>query len=731
MYSSIYSQQQIRDFYSSTSFNLHNYFETSKIGEIENLQKQVKRPTDDSVANITSIQIKEIESLLSGNSKNKNVSDLKKCLDVIEKQTVKLIEKKKELTLRLDTMVRNTIEDIKRIKLEEGSGNIFEVELTNSIFQEKSTCKQKFKNYLERAKLVLEYKKEMSEIGRVLISELEKISEQLKEYYAVVENIKVSVETIILPEIMRRKEFDQLNREYTSFYWNWITKETESRENFIDRGDLQQLPYAFKKILVSFIFDEDFDVDVSGNRYYTLKDIDSLNIALKSYFERWTKSPEEGLKGKLADYLNENNRIKDQVAALASQLEMASNDLAKEKERSGWMIEEKEKEIVYLKNKTPEEAAIREPYEVKIKELKDTIEVLNDEKDSLEVRLRSTIAELNVMKQKISQNYNEISRVQNTHDEEKRDLTRLIEKLKMKIEDDSNNYAESERIISGLQKKEENERTAARLLQDSIEDLERLNSSILKKLDLVTKEADQKVAENKNLIEMVQKLEVSLDRMIKCKESLENEVKVLKISQQSDPNLEEEVNLLRQELKDALQERDENEEKIILLEADLEQIKRKDTEDDLLKTVTEHNSDINAINEALKETVQDYENTFKDQNSTIKSLEKKITNFEEQIKRIQNNQTQVSTADARKDSLDDELKNKMKERINELESEIKRMKETQKSKVDSSSNQIQKEFEVILERVDQAERKCEDLKRLVKVFSKEQLTLMLEAYRNK
>ena len=74
MYSSIYSQQQIRDFYSSTSFNLHNYFETSKIGEIENLQKQVKRPTDDSVANITSIQIKEIESLLSGNSKNKKRS---------------------------------------------------------------------------------------------------------------------------------------------------------------------------------------------------------------------------------------------------------------------------------------------------------------------------------------------------------------------------------------------------------------------------------------------------------------------------------------------------------------------------------------------------------------------------------------------------------------------------------------------------------------------------------
>jgi hypothetical protein len=334
------------------------------MAEIDNLNQVVKRPKENPF-NGTTAQIQEIIGMFKGNLKNKSVAGLTKCLDLIERQTEKLVTKQKELTAKLDLIVRNTSEDIKRIRLEEGKDQGFEMELTQSIFDEKNSCKQKYKTYLEKARLILGYKKEMKEFSGHILEELERIAGQVRDYQVVVENIKVSLQTVILPEVTRRKEFDALNKQYTAFYWNWITQETESREKFVDTGDLQQLPVAFKKILVDLIFDEDFELEARAKTSEGYRDLQSLNAAMKTYFERWSISPEASLKGKLEEYLRENNAIRDEAAALSVQIEKTSKD----RERLLRLVDEKDKEVLLLRSRCNGDEGLKSEYEQRISEL--------------------------------------------------------------------------------------------------------------------------------------------------------------------------------------------------------------------------------------------------------------------------------------------------------------------------------------------------------------------------
>lgn len=400
------------------------------MAEIENLNRVIKRPKENPF-NGTTAQIQEIIAMFKGNLKSKNAAGFNKCLDLIEMRTEKLVSKQKELTAKLDLIVRNTADDIKRIKLEDGSSEGFEVELTQSIFDEKNSCKQKYKTYLEKARVILGYKKEMKEFSDHILEELERISAQIRDYQVVVENIKVSLQSVILPEVARRREFDALNKQYTAFYWSWITQETESREKFIDTGDLQQLPLAFKKILVDFIFDEDFEVEARAAKPESFRDLASLNGAMKSYFERWSISPEASLKGKLEEYLRDNNSIRDEVASLSIQLEKACKDREKLLRR----VEEKEREVSLLKSKCSGSEGLKDQYEERISELCQKVEAITLEKQSIEDRCRTFSTQLSSVAQQLNSKSTEL-------EASKRESGFEISSLKQKL---ANTFAEAQR----------------------------------------------------------------------------------------------------------------------------------------------------------------------------------------------------------------------------------------------------------------------------------------------
>jgi len=274
----------------------------------------------DQSVNYSSVRMGDIISLLGNNLSNKNVASLSKCMEIIDQHTKRLQEKKKELTNKLNLLLKNTMEDIRKIRLEGNTKDMFEEEITMSMFEEKNSTKQKFRAYLDKAKIILDYKKELKEVSNTITEQLESVESQLREYTAVLENIKICMETLIIPEISRRREFDELNKMYTAFYWNWVTKETQSREKFFDHGDIDQLPYAFKKILMGFVYDDTFKVDERFVEKHAVSDFNALNKVMTGYFDRWAHSPDQNLKGKLEEYLTQYEKAQDQIAINQSEI---------------------------------------------------------------------------------------------------------------------------------------------------------------------------------------------------------------------------------------------------------------------------------------------------------------------------------------------------------------------------------------------------------------------------
>ncbi len=587
------------------------------MAEIENLNRVIKRPKENPF-NGTAAQIQEIIGMFKGNLKNKNVAGLTKCLDLIEKQTEKLVSKQKELTAKLDLIVRNTSEDIKRIKLEESRDEGFDIELTQTIFDEKNTCKQKYKTYLEKAKLILGYKKEMKEFSGHILEELDRITAQIRDYQVVVENIKVSLQAVILPEVSRRREFDVLNKQYTTFYWNWITQETESREKFIDTGDLQQLPLAFKKILVDLICDEAFEFEPRDQKTESFKDLHSLNAAMKSYFDRWSISPEASLKGKLEEYLRDNNSVRDELAGLSIQLEKA----AKDRERLLKQLEEKDKEVSLLRSRFNGEEGIKNSYEQRISELTIELEAVEQDKQSLQYKCRNFSTEISSLVNQLNSKSAEIEAC-------KKDFNFEVASLKKKLAE-----AEAEEQKSSTSFKQQIatlgyqlQSVTEQLTQKSTR-LEAFAAELAKKKEDLTLTLEDR---DRSLV----KLQAELSEFMKDQERSTSVINLLKnrLGQQEETiqALESEKHSLKQAVAEASKE----------AWRDLGEKKQDQQVNDLLKEVSELKIKLEESEEIVsklsdeKETVslvlEDYQANFQKQEAICSSLEQEVLSLREEL----------------------------------------------------------------------------------------------------
>ena len=197
-------------------------------------------------------------------------------------------------------------------------------------------CQAKFKKYIEKAKALVANKKELKDWVTKLSDNIQAIDTKIKEYHFVTENVKVCMESLILPEIARRKEFEELNKKFISLYWSWNKNEQEIKEKFMEKGDLDKLPYAIQKILCGFVHDKDFKVDQEYYNGVSSRDLDSLKRTMEEFFEKWSKNSDHGLKGKLQEYLNQNDDIKDRLAEqteenirLVQQMQLFKDEVSK------------------------------------------------------------------------------------------------------------------------------------------------------------------------------------------------------------------------------------------------------------------------------------------------------------------------------------------------------------------------------------------------------------------
>src|SRR3990167_2972194 len=243
----------IRNFYNSTVGRLSKTFEFSKIGELEKLKKFKQARFDQSVQ-VSPNCLDDILASLSQNVSSKSFISLAKCLELLQKQHGKLLARRKELGDKIEAVIANSSEDIKNTKIVEENYNPFK---SMNAFSEREECKQKFKQYLEKARLILACKKDTTQAVNAVLKDVELLESQIREFEYLQENVRLSLESFVAPELQRRKEFEQLNKELAQLQWNLVTKENEAREKFIETADLQNLPYAIKKILVEFVEEED------------------------------------------------------------------------------------------------------------------------------------------------------------------------------------------------------------------------------------------------------------------------------------------------------------------------------------------------------------------------------------------------------------------------------------------------------------------------------------------
>lgn len=307
-------QKCIREFYTAASFNLSNFFQASKDGEADNMMGLVVPTVDTSKAFSFS---SEIHDLAKANPENKNTIALAKCLEVIQKQVTALKARRPELATKINLLVRNTAEDVRRVRLSE-STDLFTDDITQSVFEEKDSLKRKFLAYLQAARTILKSKKEMHTIYQKLESELVAADHMLEQYGQILDNIQTSMRAFILPELARRREFDRLNKEFTGFYYDWVNRETEAREKFFERGELDQLPYAFKKLLVAFVLDNEVTlVSQPSKQPQESVTLEELRAKLATYFDTWTKPADSSLQEIVDELKADRQRLENEVQAHA------------------------------------------------------------------------------------------------------------------------------------------------------------------------------------------------------------------------------------------------------------------------------------------------------------------------------------------------------------------------------------------------------------------------------
>lgn len=288
--------------------------------------------------------------MIKENPNNKSAQALKKCVEVIQTQTKSLLKREPDLVSKMNLLVKNTAEDIRRVRLQEGSTDIFADEQTKTVFEERDACKKKFVTYLQRARLILKLKQDMLDIYKKLESELITVDHMLEQYSLVLNNLKTSMSFLIEPEIIRRREFDQLNSELVKLYYDWVNKETESREKFFERGELDQLPYAFKKILINFMHDDDIKLVAPSSDQFSSISFADLKVKLAQYFSTWTKSPEQPLRELMSEVYIAKTDLEKQLEEKSKLVIMLEEDLNITR---GSMVSEK-KENSVLKSKCKE-----------------------------------------------------------------------------------------------------------------------------------------------------------------------------------------------------------------------------------------------------------------------------------------------------------------------------------------------------------------------------------------
>ena len=125
----LFIKKNIREFYTSASFNLANFFEASKDGEADCILNLLRKPTDLQRMPVK-ISLEECASLLGENKSNKNSQALVQCVEVIQNQIKILLKKCPEIISKINLLVKNTAEDVRKVKIEGNSSDIFNDEMT-------------------------------------------------------------------------------------------------------------------------------------------------------------------------------------------------------------------------------------------------------------------------------------------------------------------------------------------------------------------------------------------------------------------------------------------------------------------------------------------------------------------------------------------------------------------------------------------------------------------------
>lgn len=299
----------IRNFYNSTVGRLSKTFEFSKIGELENIKKLKMVKFEQSFQMIPG-GLDDMLASISQNVSNKSFISLARCLELIQKQYSKLMLRRRDLGEQIDAVLAGSAEDIKNIKLPEENLNPFRS--VNS-FTERDECKQKFKIYLEKARLILACKQETNQLVRTILADVELVDAQIREFEYLRENIRLSLEGYIAPELLRRKEFEGICKDIANFQWYLVSKENEAREKFLDVADLQKLPYAVKKILLEFV-DEEAGCFTQQKDKTSAPELKELVKSVESFYEKWSHQANPEFKNRLETLLKQNESLQQELA---------------------------------------------------------------------------------------------------------------------------------------------------------------------------------------------------------------------------------------------------------------------------------------------------------------------------------------------------------------------------------------------------------------------------------
>jgi hypothetical protein len=325
--------------YESSAYSLNDQFEKGKEEEMS----QIRQDYQQMVGRTSSTAKTDIDLILknfAGNLSNSHVLSMSKCLHLMEAQVIRLEEKKQELLKKQEMVVLSAVEEIKKVKLEQDGFCSFE--LSKSVFDDKQLCYKKYVAYLDKLSQVGRVKGELMDVGKSLFEQISLIQSQLRDYHYIFENIKVSLETLIIPEITRRRDFAQLHQSFTGFYGEWMEAETQLRASFLERGDLADLPYSFKKMLIDAVYDEALAPETIPTTNKSSASIDSLRTDLQSFFRSYSANPELRLQAKLREYLASNEQLQEGLAAREGEAErrgLALRAAVEEKEEMKGRVE--------------------------------------------------------------------------------------------------------------------------------------------------------------------------------------------------------------------------------------------------------------------------------------------------------------------------------------------------------------------------------------------------------